>query len=223
MRSLLCPLLETPNLRCRGDFPPAILSARRPANPATHLFRSPTSSLVRKYAPPETPGRPRHSRESGNPEGKGGTNHTQPLPTTRSFSYLGVPAPAGMGDWYENAPSNRPPSRLSAGETWNCRPMRRWRNERCSAGACPPQGSGWGVAESVVPIRCTKPQLRLFILWCAGANRHERLVENGVTRPQVCLNATGPRFVITMKMMSRLSRLTRVANWSSPYVACARP
>ena len=40
---------------------------------------------------------------------------------------------------------------------------------KCSAGACPPQGSGWGVAESTVPIRCTKSQLRLFIPWCAGA------------------------------------------------------
>ena len=58
----------------------------------------------------------------------------------------------------------------------NCRPMADGGMRKCSAGACPPQGSGWGVAESVVPIRCTKPQLRLFILWCAGANRHERLV-----------------------------------------------
>ena len=38
-------------------------------------------------------------------------------------------------------------------------------NGKCSAGACPPLGSGWGVAESAVPIRYTKPQLRLFIPW----------------------------------------------------------
>ena len=31
---------------------------------------------------------------------------------------------------------------------------------KCSAGACPPLGSGWGVVESGVPIRCAKPQLR---------------------------------------------------------------
>ena len=49
-------------------------------------------------------------------------------------------------------------------------------NRQCSAGACPPLGSGWGVAESAAPIRCTKPQLQLFIPWCAGASRHERLV-----------------------------------------------
>ena len=31
---------------------------------------------------------------------------------------------------------------------------------KCSAGACPPLGRGRGVAESAVPIRRTKPQLR---------------------------------------------------------------
>ena len=43
-------------------------------------------------------------------------------------------------------------------------------------GACPPLGSGWGVAEPAAPTRRTKPQLRLFIPWCAGTSRHERLV-----------------------------------------------
>ncbi len=57
----------------------------------------------------------------------------------------------------------------------NCRPMADGGMRKCSAGACPQLGSGWGVAESAVPIRCTKPQLRLFIPWCAGASRHERL------------------------------------------------
>ncbi len=32
---------------------------------------------------------------------------------------------------------------------------------KCSAGACPPLGSGWGVAESAAPIRCAK----LFVLF----------------------------------------------------------
>ena len=47
---------------------------------------------------------------------------------------------------------------------------------KCSAGACPPLGSGWGVAQSAVPIRCTKPQLPIFIPWCAGTSRNERLL-----------------------------------------------
>ena len=54
---------------------------------------------------------------------------------------------------------------------------------KCSAvedfarrGACPPQGLGWRAAEYTVPIRCTKPQFRLFMPWCAGASRHERLL-----------------------------------------------
>ena len=65
----------------------------------------------------------------------------------------------------------------------NCRPMADGGMRKCSAvedfarrGACPPLGSGWGVAESAAPIRCTKPQLRHFIPWCAGASRHERLL-----------------------------------------------
>ncbi len=62
----------------------------------------------------------------------------------------------------------------------NCRPMADGGMRKCTAGACPPQGSGWGVAESAVPIRCTKPQLRLFIPWCAGASRHGRLVRKHV-------------------------------------------
>ena len=69
----------------------------------------------------------------------------------------------------------------------NCRPMADGGMRKCSAvedfarrGACPPLGSGWGVAQSAVPIRCTKPQLRLFILRCAGASRHGRLVRKHV-------------------------------------------
>ena len=68
-----------------------------------------------------------------------------------------------------------------------CRPMVDGGMRKCSAvedfarrGACPPLGSGWGLAESVVPIHCTKPQLPLFIPWCAGASRNERLVRKHV-------------------------------------------
>ena len=76
--------------------------------------------------------------------GRSGTHGTKTSPpTTTQISYLGVP---------------------------NCRPMVEGGMRKCSAvedfarrGACPPQGSGWGVAESAVQIRCTKPQLRLFI------------------------------------------------------------
>ena len=60
----------------------------------------------------------------------------QPHPNTSndqvSFSYLGVPAPAGMSDWYESmsrtpmrdVPSNQPGCRLSTDET--CRIVDRW-------------------------------------------------------------------------------------------------
>ena len=43
-------------------------------------------------------------------------------------------------------------------------------------GACPPLGRRRDVAESAAPTRRTKSQLRLFILWCAGASRDDRLV-----------------------------------------------
>ena len=81
-----------------------------------------------------------------------------------SFAIRGVPS------------SIRPPNRHS-GEGRNPEGVG---SGECSAGACPPLGSGWGVAESTVPIQCTKPQLRLFIPWCAGTNRHGRLVRKHV-------------------------------------------
>ena len=47
-------------------------------------------------------------------------------------------------------------------------------------GVCPPLGRRRGVAESAVPIRRPKPQLQLFIPWCAGPCRHERLLRKHV-------------------------------------------
>ena len=160
---------------------------RRPeaAGPPPHAdlaTQGPSIVLVRKQvAPVESPPKSSFRRR---PESRGAGWH-QSHPNTSnnqaSFSYLGVPAPAGTSDWYESmsrtpirdVPSNQPRCRLSTGET--CRIVDQSGMRKCSAGACPPQGSGWGVAESAVPIRCTKPQLRLFKPWCAGTSRHERL------------------------------------------------
>ncbi len=84
--------------------------ATPPRKPTSYLgvpANSPHERLVRKwcYAASSMPEchRPplRHSRGSGNPEGRGGTNDAQTLPATRPpSSYLGVPATAGMSDWY---------------------------------------------------------------------------------------------------------------------------
>ena len=115
------------------------------------------------------------------------------VPTHNSgFSYLGVPATAGMSDWYESmsrAPirdvhPNQPQCRLCHGRNVpNCRPMIDGGTRKCSAvedfarrGACPPLGSEWGVAESTVPTHHTKSQLRVFTPWCAGASRDQRLL-----------------------------------------------
>ena len=173
----------------------------------------------------------------GGGEGRGRIRRANSLyrTTTPAFHTLGVPAEAGMSDWYESmygtpirdAPTplrlclgipsifrivigmtmtiqptflncgscptphfvirgipsslrppnssfrRRPESRGCGEGRGNPRTMTaRQHVERktgtscrgqCSAGACPPLGSGWGVAESAVPTRCTKPQLRLFI------------------------------------------------------------
>ena len=73
---------------------------------------------------------------------------------------LAVPDPHRWArHWYENAPSI---PALRRRNVPNCRPMVDGGMRKCSAGACSPLGSGWGVAESVVPIRWTKPQLRAF-------------------------------------------------------------
>ena len=65
---------------------------------------------------------------------------------------------------------------------------------KCRAGACPPLGRRRGLAESAVPIRCTKPQFRLFIPWCAGASRHERLVRKWSYGHSIAtLKPTNPR------------------------------
>ena len=94
-----------------------------------------------------------------------------------------------MRDWYENRPLRRPVVRDSRHPIVNPAPNSSFRRRpesrgegigKCSAGACPPLGSGWDVAESAVPIRRTKPQLQLFIPWCAGPCRHERLVRKHV-------------------------------------------
>ena len=101
-----------------------------------------------------------------------------------SFSYLGVPVATGMSDCYENRPlrwpvvcdSRHPSVNPAPNSSFRRRPESRG-DGKCRAvedyarrGACPPLGWRRGVAESAVPIGRTKPQLQLFIPWCAGAS-----------------------------------------------------
>ncbi len=65
----------------------------------------------------------------------------------------------------------------------------------CSAGACPPLGSAWSVAESAAPIRCTNSLLRVFIPWCAGTSRHERLVRRLISVPGLPRQPAGARTI----------------------------
>ena len=92
------------------------------------------------------------------PQGSGGAWQNPPcqfaVPSHNSgFSHLGVPAVAGMSDWYENRSPLSSFVRKSALQSTsmpalhrrngpNCRPMVDGGMRKCSAGACPPQGSG---------------------------------------------------------------------------------
>ena len=107
----------------------------------------------------------------------------------------------------------------------NCSPMVHGGMKKCSAvedfarrGACPPLGSGWGVAETAAPIRCTKPQLRPFITSCAGGGRHEQLIpirgtsqthESRSFRRDPSLPA--PQLVALCSLQSRLTTPTKLA------------
>ena len=164
--------------------------------------------------------------------GRGGAWHNPScqfaVPSHNSgFSYLGVPAPAGMSNWYESMSRTtirdrllrQPLIRHSRHPFVNPAPHSSFRlspessgagRGECSAGACPPLGPGWGVAQPIVPIRRTKPQLRIFLPWSAGTSRHEQLVRKhvpdhdpGQTAPAAShspfaasLRQSGPPFLI---------------------------
>ena len=116
------------------------------------------------------------------------TNHNS------GFSSPGVPAPAGMSDCYESMSrttirdrplrqplirhSRRPFVNPAPQSSFRRRPETRGRGAggNVARGLVPRWGGGGGVAESAEPIRRTKPQLQLFIPWCAGTSRHERLL-----------------------------------------------
>ena len=71
-----------------------------------------------------------------------------------------IPAPAG--DTNHRRPNNDSPGS----------------QEKCSAGACPQPGVVWGARMTPEPSH--QPMHPIFIPWCAGASRHERLVRKHV-------------------------------------------
>ena len=111
----------------------------------------------------------------------------------RQFSHLGVPAAAGMSDWYENALKRLSSAPATPRSSFQRKPESRGEGRgECSAGACPPLGSGLGMAESPVRIRRKKPQLRVFISWCAGTSRNPEEVRRGVCNAGTCPRPTAP-------------------------------
>ena len=83
-------------------------------------------------------------------------------------TYRGGSSPAGAGAGPGARVTNVPLPTTSLIRLYTARSQR-------SAGACPPLGSGWGVAEPTAPTRRAKPLLQLFIPRCAGPCRHQRL------------------------------------------------
>ena len=161
--------------------------SHQPMHPIFHTLvcrRPPASAIGTKMMLPGFPSSFRLSPESGG--GRGGTNHTKSLPPTGASIFIPWCAGASRHERLarKHVPDSDPGCALQSPSipalrrrnVPNCRPMVDGGMRKCSAGACPPLGSGWGVAESAVQIRCAKPQLRLFIPWCAGTSRHERLL-----------------------------------------------
>ena len=97
--------------------------------------RFPREFTLREKQSPAWPLRPpnRHSGESRSPEGWLGTARMAPrwFPRCASFSYFGVPAPAGMSDWYENSITRGASSTTSSCHTRHSREgmsrIRLWR------------------------------------------------------------------------------------------------
>ena len=137
----------------------------------------------------------RHSGEGRNPEGWGEGNVVRGLvprwggggawqnprcqfavPShNSSFSYLGVPATAGMSDCYENRPLRQPLIRHSRRPFVNPAPQSSFRRRpesrgvgrgECSAGACPPLGRRGGrgrIRGANSPYQATTPAFHTLV------------------------------------------------------------
>ena len=76
------------------------------------------------------------------------------------------------------------------------------------------------MAESAVQIRCTKPQLRLFIPWSAGTSRHERLVRKHVPGSDTGWTVPATRCVIPappLVILAKAGIQGRGCRWHQPH------
>ena len=107
----------------------------------------------------------RHSGESRNPEGEGGTNHTQTLPPTNAsnFHTLVCRRQPAWAIGTKACPGLRP------GMDGSRHRIRHSGESRNPGGRVAP----------TTPKHFQRPGL-IFIPWCAGASRHERLVRKHV-------------------------------------------
>ena len=89
------------------------------------------------------------------------------------FSHLGVPAPAGTGDSYEND-ATQPQKCLNATALALVMPAPQSSFRRRPES----RGEGWAVAMTLELSH--QPMHPIFIPWCAGTSRHGRLVRKHV-------------------------------------------
>ena len=188
--------------RVRPQTPPIVIPAKAGIHALTSRERMPTAtpphtSTLRPYClfPAKAHPEPRYG--AGIQRGVGGANfHTlvcrqQPAcaiamkacPGLRSgidrsgslsFAIRRIPSP--IRPPIRHSGEGRNPEGRGGGDCSAAEGYARRVEDFARRGACPPLGSGWGVAESAAPTHCTKSQLRFFIPWCAGASRDERLV-----------------------------------------------
>ena len=155
---------------------------------------------------------------------RGGTNASRTIPSTNDPIFITWCAGASRHERLVRTctPQSTSMAAFQGRNVANCRPMVNGGMRKCSAGACPPLGSGWGVAESAAPIRCTKPQLVIFHTSvcrhqpapagtsdCYESMSRTPIRDRPLRQPLIGHSRhpfviPGPRFVNAMKITSRL-------------------
>ena len=129
----------------------------------------------------------RHSGDESMPRTPGaGIQRGRVAPTTPNHfqrpSLIFIPWCAGGGRHGRLVPRHSDPGSIPApaGDANHRRPNNdcRGSQEKCSAGACPQLGVGWGAQMTPEPFH--QPMHPIFMPWCAGGGRHGRLVQKHV-------------------------------------------
>ncbi len=165
-------------------------SRSRSSLPAASI-QPPTSSFVRKHVPDSDPGL--------FPAPAGDTNHrrsNKDSPGSKENCSAGACPQPGEGGGHRRH-LNPSVNQCTQFSNLGVPAPAEGRRRNVGLGLVPSQGRGGGHRRHLNPSvnQCTQFS-NLGVPATAGMSDR---YENGVTRPQVCLNATGPRFVIRTK------------------------